>query len=160
MKKVKDTTPYYAKPSFKNVFCTKCHKPMKISHDSVSGICYRWVSDMIPVEKPTVKSDKPSGWQRMKLFVDKNGDTYIKGELQPALKGTLPVTEIKPKEPKQPKEKKKRLKQKERLSIQIESGKKLATLKKKLSKTTNKKDVAKLTAEINKQEKLINTTLK
>jgi len=44
-----------------------------------------------------VKTGRPSGWHFMSEFVDKDGTVYYKGKEQPKLKGTLPVTVVKPK---------------------------------------------------------------
>ena len=52
----------------------------------------------IPKEKPTrVLSGRPAGWHFMNEFVDKDGNVFHKGKLQPDLKGTLPPTKIVPK---------------------------------------------------------------
>ena len=48
--------------------------------------------------KPTrVKTGRPSGWHFMNEFVDKDGTVYHKGKEMPELKGTLPITIVKPK---------------------------------------------------------------
>ena len=54
---------------------------------------------MFPEEnKPTrVKTGRPSGWHFMNEFVDKDGTVYHRGKEMPELKGTLPVTVVKPK---------------------------------------------------------------
>ena len=54
---------------------------------------------MFPIEnKPKrVKTGRPSGWHFMNEFVDKDGTVYHKGKEMPELKGTLPVTVVKPK---------------------------------------------------------------
>ena len=44
-----------------------------------------------------VKTGRPSGWYFMNEFVDKDGTVYHKGKEMPELKGTLPVTVVKPK---------------------------------------------------------------
>ena len=44
-----------------------------------------------------VKTGRPSGWHFMNEFVDKDGTVYHKGKEMPELKGTLPVTVVKPK---------------------------------------------------------------
>ena len=49
-------------------------------------------------DKPKrVKTGRPSGWHFMNEFVDKDGTVYHKGKEMPELKGTLPVTVVKPK---------------------------------------------------------------
>ena len=44
-----------------------------------------------------IKTGRPSGWHFMNEFVDKDGTVYHKGKEMPELKGTLPVTVVKPK---------------------------------------------------------------
>ena len=44
-----------------------------------------------------VKTGRPSGWHFMNEFVDKDGTVYHKGKEMPELKGTLPITIVKPK---------------------------------------------------------------
>ena len=44
-----------------------------------------------------VKTGRPSGWHFMNEFVDKDGTVYHKGKEQPKLKGTRPITVVKPK---------------------------------------------------------------
>ena len=44
-----------------------------------------------------VKTGRPSGWHFMNEFVDKDGNVFHKGEEQPKLKGTRPITVVKPK---------------------------------------------------------------
>ena len=44
-----------------------------------------------------VKTGRPSGWHFMNEFVDKDGTVYHRGKEMPELKGTLPVTVVKPK---------------------------------------------------------------
>ena len=54
---------------------------------------------MFPIEnKPQrVKTGRPSGWHFMNEFVDKDGTVFHKGVEQPKLKGTRPITVVKPK---------------------------------------------------------------
>ena len=57
------------------------------------------IAQMFPEQnKPKrVKTGRPSGWHFMNEFVDKDGTVYHKGKEMPELKGTLPVTVVKPK---------------------------------------------------------------
>ena len=49
-------------------------------------------------DKPKrIKTGRPSGWHFMNEFVDKDGTVYHKGKEQPKLKGTRPITVVKPK---------------------------------------------------------------
>ena len=71
-----------------------------VSTEAKSVIGSRAVMGMvgIPKEKPTrVSTGRPAGWHFMNEFVDKDGNVYHKGKLQPALRGTLPPTKIVPK---------------------------------------------------------------
>ena len=52
---------------------------------------------MFPEKPKRVKTGRPSGWHFMNEFVDKDGTVYHKGKEMPELKGTLPVTVVKPK---------------------------------------------------------------
>ena len=54
---------------------------------------------MFPIEnKPQrVKTGRPTGWHFMNEFVDKDGTVFHKGVEQPKLKGTRPITVVKPK---------------------------------------------------------------
>ena len=71
-----------------------------VSTEAKSVIGSRAVMGMvgIPKEKPTrVSTGRPAGWHFMNEFVDKDGNVFHKGKLQPDLKGTLPPTKIVPK---------------------------------------------------------------
>ena len=71
-----------------------------VSTETKSVIGSRAVLGMVglPKEKPTrVSTGRPAGWHFMNEFVDKDGNVYHKGKLQPDLRGTLPPTKIVPK---------------------------------------------------------------
>ena len=71
-----------------------------VSTECKSVIGSRAVMGMVglPKEKPTrVSSGRPAGWHFMNEFVDKDGNVFHKGKLQPDLRGTLPPTKIVPK---------------------------------------------------------------
>ena len=86
------------------------------------------VDKMFPEQdKPKrVKTGRPSGWHFMNEFVDKDGTVYHKGKEMPELKGTRPVTVVKPKK------KTKRRSQEEILLAR--EAKKKAELKKEFQK--------------------------
>ena len=68
-----------------------------VSTEAKSVIGSRAVMGMVglPKEKPTrVSTGRPAGWHIMNEFVDKDGNVYHKGKLQPDLKGTLPPTKV------------------------------------------------------------------
>ena len=81
--------------------CKITGEPVKnVSTEAKSVIGSRAVMGMvgIPKEKPTrVSTGRPAGWHFMNEFVDKDGNVYHKGKLQPDLRGTLPPTKILPK---------------------------------------------------------------
>ena len=81
--------------------CKITGEPVKnVSTEAKSVIGSRAVMGMvgIPKEKPTrVSTGRPAGWHFMNEFVDKDGNVYHKGKLQPDLRGTLPPTKIEPK---------------------------------------------------------------
>ena len=71
-----------------------------VSTEAKSVIGSRAVMGMvgIPKEKPRrVSTGRPAGWHFMNEFVDKDGTVYHKGKEMPELKGTLPITIVKPK---------------------------------------------------------------
>ena len=86
------------------------------------------VDKMFPEQdKPKrVKTGRPSGWHFMNEFVDKDGTVYHKGKEMPELKGTRPITVVKPKK------KTKRRSQEEILLAR--EAKKKAELKKEFQK--------------------------
>ena len=86
------------------------------------------VDKMFPEQdKPKrVKTGRPSGWHFMNEFVDKDGTVYHRGKEQPKLKGTRPITVVKPKK------KTKRRSQEEILLAR--EAKKKAELKKEFQK--------------------------
>ncbi len=144
--------------NLKKVHCSKCGSDMRISFDSIEGICWRCVCNMVPPDVTLLKqpsqiipSGKPRGWQKMKLFVDKSGDCYIKGILQPALKNSLPET-IK-------KEKSKRISKKQKISTKHSEGAIIFDLKKKLQITKSEKSKLKIQSEIYKHEQILNSTI-
>ena len=100
-----------------------------VSTDSVSVIGSRAVMGMVglPEEKPKrVSTGRPAGWHWMAEFVDKDGTVYHKGKEMPELKGTLPITIVKPK-------KKVKRRSQEEILLAREADKK-AALKKELQK--------------------------
>jgi hypothetical protein len=92
----------------------------------------------MPMPEEKKISGYPRGWKFMSEFVDKEGNVYHKGELQPELFGTLSPTEIK----ESIKEKKKKTtiydKITDEFSKMIQAGKKKKITKKPIKKTTKK----------------------
>ena len=78
-------------------------------------------------QKPTYKpTGRPAGWHFMNEFVDKDGNVFHRGKEMPELKGTLPITKIKPK-------KKTKRRTKEQILIARHKKKKAALKKAKSS---------------------------
>ena len=86
------------------------------------------IAQMFPEEnKPKrVKTGRPAGWHWMAEFVDKDGNVFHKGVEQPKLKGTRPITVVKPK-------KKTKRRSQEEILLAREAEKK-AALKKEFKK--------------------------
>ena len=91
--------------------CKKCYNYIETSSDSTAITCSLCVTitsiekfpDTLPKDWTKKLTGKPSGWHWMKVFVDKEGNVFHKGEEQPELKGTLSPTKIKPKKKKKKK---------------------------------------------------------
>ena len=85
--------------------CQHCRSEyVSVEPDVVAVTCSHCVIQrtlaLKPIEsfgaKRHKKTGRPSGWQWMKEFVDKDGTVYHKGKEQPELKGTLKPTKVKP----------------------------------------------------------------
>ena len=81
---------------------------------------------MFPEKPKRVKTGRPSGWHFMNEFVDKDGNVFHKGKEQPKLRGTRPITVVKPK-------KKTKRRSQEEILLAREAEKK-AALKKEFKK--------------------------
>ena len=71
-----------------------------VSTESVSVIGGRAMQSKVGIPKEKSRpqpSGRPAGWHFMNEFVDKDGTVYHKGKEQPKLKGTRPITVVKPK---------------------------------------------------------------
>jgi hypothetical protein len=123
-----------------------CSDWVKVDSGTVAVLCWKCVQQNLdPMEIKTVtKSDKPKGWKFMKVYVHVDGTVYHKGEEQPSLKGTLPVTVI------QPKPDKKKLTKQEKESAKNELGKKITELKASLFHETRKGKRADIVKQLSK----------
>ena len=125
-----------------------CNSWSVVSNDCISVLCTICIQKI--VEPPVIrgtgapKSDKPKGWKFMKVFVTQDGTVYHKGEEQPALKGTLPVTVI------EPKEEKKKLSKQEKSDAYNALGKDIEKLKAQLFHETRKGKKAELMRSLSK----------
>ena len=130
-----------------------CSHWSKVNTDTTATLCYKCVNKVTEPPVFTAKytpTGRPKGWQWMNQFVDKDGTVYLKGKEQVELKGTLPVTVIKPKKLK------KRLTKKKRESQNRELMAEIYKLKKQLKKVTLKKDKKSLEIQIRKLNRKIN----
>jgi len=124
-----------------------CNTWTAVGNDANAVICWRCVAAVCegPVVRASIpKSDKPKGWKFMKEFVSTDGTVYHKGEEQPALKGTLPVTVI------EPKEEKKKLSKQEKSDAFNALGKDIEKLKAQLFHETRKGKKAELMRALSK----------
>tara|TARA_R100000008_G_scaffold85430_1_gene75348 strand:+ start:400 stop:900 length:501 start_codon:yes stop_codon:yes gene_type:complete len=134
---------------YRHMECRECGMMTEVGEDATAVTCYICVSNASepPSFSTKKKSDKPPGWHFMKVYVHKDGTVYHKGEEQPKLKGTLPVTVIKKK--KEGVKLNKFQKQNMRNKIHVE----IHTLKKKLKKAKFKKDIKSINVSINKLQR-------
>jgi hypothetical protein len=90
--------------SFKMLACSKeCGREEKVDFETASVICWQCTAKSMPAPEikyapPKIEGPiKPKGWHFMEVFVDSEKNVFHKGKEQPELKGTLPVTPLKPK---------------------------------------------------------------
>ena len=80
--------------------CKKCGRWVEnIGDETISVICSYCTILVVGLPEETkgyVSTGRPPGWHWMSEFVDKDGNVFHKGKEQPKLKGTLPVTKVKP----------------------------------------------------------------
>jgi hypothetical protein len=115
-----------------------CNERVEVDNSATSVLCWKCLALLMPMPEEKKISGYPRGWKFMSEFVDKDGNVYHKGELQPELFGTLPPTEVK----ESIKEKKKKTtiddKITDEFSKMIQAGKKKKITKKPIKKTTKK----------------------
>lgn len=73
----------------------KCYEQVLVDESSKAVLCWKCTAMMLPPPEEKKVSGYPRGWKFMNEFVDKDGNVYHKGELQPELFGKLSPTEIK-----------------------------------------------------------------
>ena len=105
MKKKKVTYPTFIEENKTYMLCKHCQvEYVVVDEDVVAVTCSHCVQKRCLSLKPIesfyssrrVKTGRPSGWQWMNEFVDKDGNVFHKGKEQPKLKGTLSPTKVKP----------------------------------------------------------------
>ena len=80
--------------------CKKCGRWVENIGDETKSVtcsyCTMLVVGLPEETKGYVSTGRPPGWHWMSELVDKDGNVFHKGKEQPKLKGTLPVTKVKP----------------------------------------------------------------
>ena len=77
-----------------------CHHEVLVDKEEVIKVkCSLCTLAMAPVPKRLLeqrkeKAEKPAGWRFMKLFIDKDGNVFHTGVVQPKLKGTLKPSNV------------------------------------------------------------------
>jgi hypothetical protein len=77
-----------------------CYEEVLVDNNTKSVLCWKCTAMLLPPPEEKKVTGYPRGWKFMSEFVDKDGNVYHKGELQPQLFGTLPSSEIKESSPK------------------------------------------------------------
>ena len=126
------------------------HYQRAVSKDAPAVVCWKCTNKL--VGPPDIKygyqsTGRPRGWQFMKEFVDKDGTVFHKGKEQPKLKGTLPVTEIKPKEGS------KKLSKKEKEKLRMQILQQMSFLRGELKTAKFKKDINSSNVKMRKLER-------
>ena len=101
--KLKTIYPEYTEKGVRYMMCN-CGTYISVGETATNVVCGTCTNRNMMIKfpelhegKPTRKSTgRPQGWHFMKEFVDKDGNVFYKGKEQPKLKGTLPITKIKP----------------------------------------------------------------
>jgi hypothetical protein len=122
-----------------------CGAWSKVGVDTVAVLCPKCVARVSEPPISVIKytpSGRPKGWQWMSEFVHADGTVYFKGEEQPELKGTLPITVIKQRTGAS------RLSKREKESRRRTAMAELYDLKKALKRATLKKEIKMLELQI------------
>ena len=102
--KQKTTYPEYTEKGVRYMMC-KCGEYISVGETATEVMCsnevnrnmMRMFPELHEENKSTYKpTGRPPGWHFMKEFVDVDGNVFNRGKEQPKLKGTLPITKIKP----------------------------------------------------------------
>jgi hypothetical protein len=97
-KKSSFTSDQLSKKNFMSLKCSKCSNIVeKVDPQVESVLCWECTIKTVPYEEKAIpkKTGFPPGWKIFPVYVHKNGDVYHRGKIQPELKGTLPITEVK-----------------------------------------------------------------
>ena len=63
----------------------RCYEEVLVDESTKSVLCWKCTAMMLPPPEEKKVSGYPRGWKFMNEFVDKEGNVYHKGELQPEL---------------------------------------------------------------------------
>jgi len=92
----------YMEGTIRYMSCMLCGH-YEVVGESATGVkCSNCVMKLMmnqyPLEEPKSykPTGRPAGWHWMTEFVDKDGNVFHRGKEQPKLKGTLPLTKVKP----------------------------------------------------------------
>jgi hypothetical protein len=135
---------------YKYMECKTCGQMTPVGDEATAVICSDCVIESWePINTGQRLSDKPRGWTLMKEFVDKDGNVYHRGKVQPKLNGTLPTTIIEKKT-----KPSKRMTKKEKNELIGTAALNLHRLKKELENTRWKKDKKPILSEIKLHTKI------
>jgi len=93
--------------SLKKMKCERCNENTEmVDYSTVSVVCSACVQKMVGIDPKFLRSSKeksekkaatgfPRGWHLYKQFVHHDGRVFELGKENEALKGTLPVTQVK-----------------------------------------------------------------
>ena len=127
-----------SQPTSKYFKGRRCYEEVLVDEHTKAVLCWKCTAMMLPPPEEKKVSGYPRGWKFMSEFVDKDGNVYHKGELQPELFGTLPPSEIK----ESTKERKKKTTIDDKITDEfaklVQSGKKNKVTKKTVKKATKK----------------------
>ena len=143
-------TPTWKIPGPKMMACKKCGHDTKVSWDTDAVTCWKCCAHM--ADPPQIgqqkRSGNPRGWKFMKVFVDKEGIVYHRGEEQKELKGTLPPTKIEV-------NKKPKLTKIEKATLKQDALVKFQALKKLMVEAKTKRRQKEIKREMKPLEKII-----
>ena len=113
----------------------RCYEQVLVDENTKAVLCWKCTAMMLPPPEEKKVSGYPRGWKFMSEFVDKDGNVYHRGELQPELFGTLPPSEIK----ESVKIRKKKVTLDDKITVEFSKRVSADKSKKKTSKKTTKK---------------------
>jgi hypothetical protein len=116
--------------------------------DATAVTCSDCVNEMVEppqLSSRRISSGRPAGWHFMAKYVDKEGNVFHRGKVQPKLKGKFKETIV---------EKKRKISKSEKSALISAANVRVHKLKKDLQKAKLKKDIKRLQREIKKLSKI------